>query len=148
LDGSRLPGRRVGQPSGGRRFRRRQWHRAAGNTGHWRGGWLRRPADHAWRRQGHLRPVAGHPLGREIAAIRAALGRALIWTLIWTLAPGRHETDDPPVAGVYHEPAVLAAAVDHGDSVDEAALVRHAEWRKAVVAQHRIDFLRRQQSRA
>src|SRR4029079_16394450 len=67
---------------------------------------------------------------------------------IWTLAPGRHETDDPPVAGVYHEPAVLAAAVDHGDSVDEAALVRHAEWRKAVVAQHRIDFLRRQQSRA
>ena len=39
-------------------------------------------------------------------------------------------------------------AIDHGDHIDQAALIGNAERREAVVAQHRVDFLRRQQGRA
>ena len=45
---------------------------------------------------------------------------------------GRHEADDPPVAGVDHQPAVVAAAVDHRDRIERgraAAELRAAKIR-------------------
>ena len=45
---------------------------------------------------------------------------------------GRHEADDAAVARVDDQPAVLAAAIDHRNRVDEAAQPRDAERREPV----------------
>ena len=52
-----------------------------------------------------------------------------------------------PVRASMIEPAVLAAAVDHRNRVDEAALPRDAERRKSALAHHRVDLGGRQQHR-
>ena len=65
-----------------------------------------------------------------------AIGRRQILVEIVAHPVGRHEADDPPVAGIDHQPAVVAAAVDHRDRVDEAALLRDAERRKPALADH------------
>ena len=94
----------------------------------------RAAADHGRRRQRALRPVRCNR--RLLIGRRHAIGIS-----------GRHEADDPPVAGIDHEPAVVAATVDHRDGVDGAAQARNAERREAVFTQHRVDLGGRQQHR-
>src|SRR5262249_35032157 len=72
-------------------------------------------ADRVWRRQRALRAIsAGHAFG---AAISRAHAKAI----------GPHEAKNVAIAGVNHEPAVVAAAIDRRDGVDHAAQVRDAE---------------------
>ena len=64
-----------------------------------------------------------------------AIGDVHILVEIVAHPVGRHEADDPPVAGVDHQPAVVAAAVDHRNRVEQAALLRNSERRKPALAQ-------------
>ena len=52
-----------------------------------------------------------------------------------------------PVAGVDHQPPIITATVDHRDRVDEAAPPGDTERRKPALTQHRVNLMRRQQSR-
>src|SRR5437773_10502952 len=61
------------------------------------------------------------------------------------MLPSRHEAQDAARARVNDETAVLAAAVDHRDGVDEAALLRDAERREARLADDVVDLMRRHQ---
>ena len=45
---------------------------------------------------------------------------------------GRHEADNPAVARVDYQPAVLAAAVNHRNRVNEAAQPGYAERRESL----------------
>ena len=75
--------------------------------------------------------------------------RALLLVVIVAAhAVGRHEAEDPAIARVDNQPAVRAAAVDRRDGVDEAAQPGDAERRETIIAQHGVDFRRRQQARA
>ena len=67
---------------------------------------------------GHRRQRPGRAIGRVSCALVAR-----------TVLPGRHEAQDAPRTGV-DDSRLFAAAVDHGDGVDEAALLRDAESEK------------------
>src|SRR5260370_25798457 len=69
--------------------------------------------------------------------------------IVGSTPPGRrHETDDPAVATIDHQATVLAAPIEHGDHVDVTALTRDSERREAVLAQDRVDLVRRQHRRS
>ena len=65
---------------------------------------------------------------------------ALLLVDIATDLTGRHEADDPAIARVDYQAAVLATPVDHRNRVDEAAQPGDAERGESVVSQHRVDF--------
>ena len=77
-------------------------------------------------------------------------GRKLVVILIEIIAHPvrRHEANDLPGAGVDHQAAIVATAVDDGDDVEHAALPRNPERREPALANDGVDLLRRQQSRA
>ena len=141
-----------------RLLRRLHGGRLAADAASWRpAAWLRRRAARlrnrhraacGWRPSGPRRGGRGSPLhrGGRRRAGRTIGGRQRVIEIVAHPAR-RHEAEDPPGAGVDHQPPVVAAAVDHRDRVDEAALLRNAERRKPALAQHGVDLLRRQQSR-
>ncbi len=90
-----------------------------------------RPSDSADRRQRAHRTIGTRQLLVEIVAHPVR----------------RHEADDPPVTGIDYQPPVIAAAIDHGNRVDEAALLRNSERQKPALAENGVDLGRRQQGR-
>jgi hypothetical protein len=113
--------------------RRRSWYRHRGGTAcdmrdrHRRPRW---PPDGADRRRAH-RPKATRQIVVEIVAHPV----------------GRDEAHDPPGAGVDHQPPVIAATIDHGNRVDDAAPLGNSQRQEPVLAQHGVDLGRRQQGR-
>ena len=70
------------------------------------------------------------PMG-PAAAVRAGHRPNSARLVTRAVLPGWHEAQDAARARVDDESAVFAAAVDHGDGVDQAALLRDTERRKA-----------------
>ena len=104
------------------------------------------------RAAGEMRDRSRWPRPAPDLARRRRTGRAVgyrqVLTGIGAHPGGRHEAENPPVAGIDHQPPAVTAVVDYRDTVDEAVQPGRAERREPAVAHHRVDLLRRQQGRS